>query len=302
MSTRQKIGKIIIMILFNVLLLEDIEGLTRDEIIKNIQPYLDVEWTCYNSYYDGDGDLIYESNQTYTSEAWSLGKWDLPEEFTYYIESLGWEPVTQAGIDCSGLVSRCWELTRHRNTTYLKNNYPVVSWLSQQKGDIFVRAGYHVMIFEERYWNSSESRYKNKIYESVGSRAYNIFKVRYHEYSDNFIQTNNYVVRGAPVGVEELPANHLNRFTLSLISPNPFWNIAQIKYSIPQENHVNLIVYDISGRKIKTLVSGEKTSGSYTVRWNGRDEDGTLVKNGVYFIKLKTKHFSKTNKLIFLKQ
>jgi hypothetical protein len=241
--------------------------------------------------------------------AYWYGGFDSIDEFKNKVETLQKQPCTEAGIDCSGFVSRCWNFSWKEGTYNLeyastiqgRRIYTLNNFSELRKGDILVDyyPWRHVVIFY--YYSSSNNEYW--IYDaakySSETNEYE-YKVARRIYSYDVVSTCTPRSLFNP-GVEEQNQCKYTQYDCK-VSPNPFWNIAQIKYSIPQENHVNLIVYDISGRKIKTLVSGEKTSGSYTVRWNGRDEDGTLVKNGVYFIKLKTKHFSKTNKLIFLKQ
>jgi photosystem II stability/assembly factor-like uncharacterized protein len=93
-----------------------------------------------------------------------------------------------------------------------------------------------------------------------------------------------------------------NEFLLYQNYPNPFNPTTTIKYSIPQtvgnENFrsVHLIVYDVLGREIATLVNEEKPAGTYEVTWNAADQP-----SGVYFYQLKAGSFSATKKLLLLK-
>lgn len=68
--------------------------------------------------------------------------------------------------------------------------------------------------------------------------------------------------------------------------PNPFNPTTTISFSIPNENKVELSVYNIKGQKVKTLVNNELDKGIHSVVWYGDDEAGKSVSSGVYFYKL----------------
>ena len=83
--------------------------------------------------------------------------------------------------------------------------------------------------------------------------------------------------------------------------PNPFNPETIISFSIPNENHVELIVYNIKGQKIKTLVNEFKPAGKHSVIWNGTDDSVKPVSSGIYFYKLKAGDFQKVKKMILIK-
>jgi len=64
---------------------------------------------------------------------------------------------------------------------------------------------------------------------------------------------------------------------------------------------VDLVVYDILGRKINTLVSGYHEPNRYRAVWNGTDENGFKVPAGVYFYRMSTENYSDVKKIILLK-
>jgi hypothetical protein len=98
-------------------------------------------------------------------------------------------------------------------------------------------------------------------------------------------------------GIDELPDNTLPvEFHLGQNYPNPFNPVTTITYSIPKTSNVSLIVYDILGREIKTLVNEEKLPGNYSVEFNGAN-----FASGVYFYIMKADNFIDTKKLILLK-
>ena len=71
--------------------------------------------------------------------------------------------------------------------------------------------------------------------------------------------------------------------------PNPFNPSTTIKYQLPINSYVSLVVYNIKGEKVRTLVEKEKSAGFHSVLWDGRDEDGNEVANGVYYYKVRLK-------------
>ncbi len=64
---------------------------------------------------------------------------------------------------------------------------------------------------------------------------------------------------------------------------------------------VNLEVFNIKGQKVKTLVDKVLPAGQHSVVWNGKDENGKPVSNGVYFYKMKAGQYTSTKKMILLK-
>jgi len=86
------------------------------------------------------------------------------------------------------------------------------------------------------------------------------------------------------------------RFILNQNYPNPFNPVTRITYTVPATSNISLVVYDVSGREIKTLVNGVETPGNYTVQF-----DGTDLSSGVYFYVISANNFIETKKLILLK-
>lgn len=90
-------------------------------------------------------------------------------------------------------------------------------------------------------------------------------------------------------------------FILNQNFPNPFNPETQISYKLSAGGFISLTVHDLLGRKIKTLVSEEQPSGSYTVVWNGKDELENTVSAGVYLYTLKAGNFVESKKMILMK-
>ncbi len=85
--------------------------------------------------------------------------------------------------------------------------------------------------------------------------------------------------------------------------PNPFNPTTVISYNLPEASIINLKVYDVLGRVVKTLVSQEQPAGVYRVNWNGDNDFGSKVASGVYIYRIEAGagKFIQTRKMILLK-
>ncbi len=93
----------------------------------------------------------------------------------------------------------------------------------------------------------------------------------------------------------------LNKFSLGQNTPNPFNPITKIEYSIPVDSYAQIIIYDIVGNEVKTLVNEYKIYGQYSILWDGTDNSEESVGGGIYFYKLQTGDFIQTRKMVLLK-
>ena len=83
--------------------------------------------------------------------------------------------------------------------------------------------------------------------------------------------------------------------------PNPFNPTTVIRVMVPASGgHAVLAVYDVAGRRVRTLLAGRLSAGEHRVSWNGRDDAGRRVASGVYFYRLTTDRFRATRKMVLL--
>lgn len=91
------------------------------------------------------------------------------------------------------------------------------------------------------------------------------------------------------------------RFNMQQNYPNPFNPSTDICYFLPFTIDVDLSVFDITGRRIITLVQEKQIAGLKTVQWNGKDENNMNVSSGVYFYRLRAIEFSITRKMLLVR-
>jgi hypothetical protein len=77
-------------------------------------------------------------------------------------------------------------------------------------------------------------------------------------------------------------------FSLHQNVPNPFNPRTTLRFSVPEASAVRLAVYDVNGRMVRTLISGERAAGMHEVTWDGTDDVGRAVASGVYVYRLTT--------------
>jgi hypothetical protein len=90
-------------------------------------------------------------------------------------------------------------------------------------------------------------------------------------------------------------------FELNQNYPNPFNGMTKIKFSVPKQSNVRIIIRDLLGRAIKTLLSESRNRGVYETVWDGMDDNHCSVSSGVYFVSMESSGYNKSLKLILLK-
>lgn len=104
-----------------------------------------------------------------------------------------------------------------------------------------------------------------------------------------------------PSSVEGSSATIPADFVLTPNFPNPFNPSTTLRFGMPETASVELTVYDIRGKRIRTLATGERPAGWHDVVWNGRDDSGNPVAAGMYVASLKGKATRQSIKMLVLK-
>jgi hypothetical protein len=88
--------------------------------------------------------------------------------------------------------------------------------------------------------------------------------------------------------------------------PNPFNPTTSIEFSLPVASTVQLVVYNILGQQVATLINEQRSSGNHSVLWNATDSNGMKLSSGIYFYELRAagtngNNFQQIKKMILLK-
>ena len=97
------------------------------------------------------------------------------------------------------------------------------------------------------------------------------------------------------------PAQIPNKVVLHQNYPNPFNPVTTISYDLSEAGNVNLVIVNLMGREVRTLVSSWQEAGHRSVLWDGNDENGQNMSAGIYLYKIQASGFTKTQKLVLLK-
>ncbi len=83
--------------------------------------------------------------------------------------------------------------------------------------------------------------------------------------------------------------------------PNPFNPITTLRYDLPEDAQVRIIIFDITGRKIKSLVNDQQSAGFKSVIWDATNESGKPVSAGMYLYRISAGDFHSVKKMVLLK-
>jgi len=98
---------------------------------------------------------------------------------------------------------------------------------------------------------------------------------------------------------DEVGALRVNRLYQN--QPNPFNPMTTIRFSLAQPGQIEIAIYDVNGRLVRTLVDGKKEAGTHSVVWNGTNDRDVKVGSGVYWSQMKTGQFISNKQLVILK-
>ena len=105
------------------------------------------------------------------------------------------------------------------------------------------------------------------------------------------------LIWGTPTGIDDNNSSkNITGYSLYQNFPNPFNPSTQIRYSIPHNSHVKLIIFDVLGRIVSTLVDQDQSAGNHEYKFTSDN-----LSSGIYFYRLVTNNFIQTKKLMILK-
>lgn len=110
-----------------------------------------------------------------------------------------------------------------------------------------------------------------------------------------------HMIVSSTVGIEDEMVAVPAEFQLYQNMPNPFNPTTLIRYALPTQSKVELVIYNMLGQKVKTLVRGRQEAKVHQIRWDGTNDNGVKVASGIYLYHLKADNFVSTKKMILMK-
>lgn len=103
------------------------------------------------------------------------------------------------------------------------------------------------------------------------------------------------------VSRQEKTGKAADLFTLSPNYPNPFNATTRLNYTVGRPGRVRVMIYNLLGEKVKTLLDKDSSTGQYQISWNGVDESNRPMASGVYFIKMEADRQVVSRKMLLLR-
>lgn len=247
--------------------------------------------TIVDSLYNGVRVVSVKNNYT-DSISLSTEYWKFKDEKFYISPDTFFSYQASVPIFNGSLLNdTCW------------NFFPPSEWCIEIKDSALFGTNRYCQKFYYHFFTHSEGGYSRVFTaNNIGCISYyNNYRFGLSTTIDSIILIG-YIIQGNLIGDTLLTGiqnqNELgfNDFQLYQNYPNPFNPTTRIMYSIPKVSRVKIIVYDILGNEITTLVNEEKYPGHYNVNFNGMN-----ISSGIYFYRLITKSSSITKKFLLLK-
>ena len=103
------------------------------------------------------------------------------------------------------------------------------------------------------------------------------------------------------VGVDNISETLPQRFALEQNFPNPFNPVTTLRYDLPENGLVNITIYDMMGREVKTLINQIQDAGYRSVIWDATNDYGKPVSAGIYLYQIQVGEYMQTKKMVLLK-
>ena len=183
-------------------------------------------------------------------------------------------------------------------------NNVTISEINQYDVRITDGTGFEVLVDDDMMYTSLELQDQDPFLGQfqVGQELDYISGIFNYSYGTYKVQTRDFDDIGGVVAAnDDIQVNPYD-FALYDNFPNPFNPETYIRFSIGQRENVKLIIYDMMGRRVRTLLSNDSFSaGFHSVLWNGLDSKGQKVPSGVYIYRIKAGNFIADNKMLLVK-
>ncbi|MBN1996409.1 T9SS type A sorting domain-containing protein [candidate division KSB1 bacterium] len=178
----------------------------------------------------------------------------------------------------------------------------LIEWTTQSETE---NLGFHLLRSENR-----DGRYTQITTALIKGAGSSESEHSYYYRDQNIIAGNTYYYKLADVdfngtvtmhGPVSVVASAPKNFVLEQNYPNPFNPSTTISFSLKIDGPVKLLIYNMNGQLVRSLVNENKKAGIYTINWDGVDDNGNKVPSGVYIYALKAKDFTKARKMTYMK-
>ena len=128
----------------------------------------------------------------------------------------------------------------------------------------------------------------------------------FNSFEEVYIYGGPYIIN-LPVGVgvslalDDKEKNYPDTYRLYNNYPNPFNPETKIDFTIANRTNVSILIYNILGQKVATLLNNKMDQGNYTIKWKGVTDSGQELPSGTYFCEMKTPKYKEIKKLVLVR-
>jgi len=191
-----------------------------------------------------------------------------------------------------------------------EGDHPILSWNAPEAPDVehykikrtmetFSSTVTHYFYTTNTTWEDTE------ILIDIDGDLTASYRVLAQDYSDQNSPYSNSVSTNYDGGIhKDIPKQEAGipeEYALDEVYPNPFNPTITIPFNIPNDSYVEIIVFNVLGEKVTTLINQQIKAGYHSMVWNGKDTYGATVSSGIYLIKMSSPGFISSKKIVLLK-
>ncbi|MCD4745112.1 MAG: T9SS type A sorting domain-containing protein [Bacteroidales bacterium] len=243
------------------------------ELLELDWDFLNQVWENFDiHYYTYDNNLLMEE----LKQLWWQGAWE-NEYNTFWTYDGGGNATERLKLSWEG---GAWENFLHNTYTYNADWQEIEDFVEEWENGAWVNHEIHYKTYDA---NGNMIEQLTQVWEAKGwvNEGKQI-------YSYGFVDISEYSL--------------LNNSDFNLINyPNPFTSSTTISFDIYENCHVQVEIFDITGKSVKTLIDIDLMPDNYTYIWNGTNNNGNEVEGGIYFYRLSTDKYTETKRMTFVK-
>jgi hypothetical protein len=265
--------------------------------IRTNSPFHDSKQNFISQINNGIGHLFYYGHGTPTS--WSREIY-LSSDDVSLLEQNN-KPFFLATMGCSQDFSLPDEKSLLEELLFIPNGGAVATLASP---------GYSSYITGSNFFNEIYSTLFQNKEKSIGEIILQVKREKYNENTKADDMTRRYTLLGDPAlripfdlitKIKESEKDIPSDYALLANYPNPFNSSTTIQYQLKAATHVDISIFDIHGRKIKTLKNDRQPAGFHSLNWNGENDSQNLNSSGQYFVRFKADDFQQGKKILLIK-
>ncbi len=214
------------------------------------------------------------------------------------ISSSGNDTPTPVVASCEDLMQTAEEIESYEGVLVKLDNVTISS-VNQYDWAITDASGFEALIDDDMA-NMEANSHMSSL--SEGQELDYIMGIFNYSYGTYKVQIRDVADLGETVGIDDDVQVNPYEYALHDNFPNPFNPETKIRFSVGGQENIKLVIYDVMGRQVRSLLNGESYGpGFHVINWNGIDNQGQKVPSGMYIYRIKAGDFIADKKMLLVK-